>query len=99
MRSDRLAVSLSVPVAKRVRQQALKKHVSLSRFMANIIECHLESAEQEDEDCPCFQKSDLDEILEEAEDLRNCKVFATIEDLIKSDNEVINEIRKNKSLR
>ncbi|MDR1457031.1 MAG: hypothetical protein LBI34_03205 [Puniceicoccales bacterium] len=96
MKSSRIAISLPIPIASRVKEEALRRGVSLSRFLAGIVEDHYE--DDDDNDCPCFSKAELERRLRSADDPKNCTEYETSEDFIKHMHEVANEIKNRKSL-
>jgi hypothetical protein len=55
-------------------------------------------SEEEDEDCPCFPKSELERRLRSAGDPQNCTEYNSAEDLIRHMREVAHGIKNRKGL-
>jgi hypothetical protein len=97
-----MVLTLPRPVAISVRKQAHKRCVSISRFLANIVQNHCEDDEQQDEeqdeDCPCLTREELLKEMEKADRLEDCEVFNTAKELIASVHKDIHEACKNKAI-
>jgi hypothetical protein len=99
---------ISCHVSRKLKERAIdcanEEGMSLSRYVSGILTSYFndkakeDDGEREDGDCPCFPKADLDRILEEADDPKNCIEYESVEDLIKHMHEVAREVKNKQAL-
>jgi hypothetical protein len=85
MRSVAVVTYLSEPLADQLRQRAMRKRVSMSRYLSRLVESDADSGEV------VLSRDEVLRRLKSSEDSANCIIHKSIDDLLAHIDRVANE--------